>query len=46
VVGSGSVVTKDLDAWGIYMGVPAKKVKERPKEKILELEKNYTGNVI
>jgi galactoside O-acetyltransferase len=39
VVGSGSVVTKDLGSWGIYMGVPAKKIKERPKKKILELEK-------
>lgn len=39
VVGSGSVVTKDLEPWGIYMGIPARKFKERPKEKILELEK-------
>jgi galactoside O-acetyltransferase len=38
VVGSGSVVTKDLDSWGIYMGSPAQRVKDRPRERILELE--------
>ena len=38
VVGSGSIVTKDLDPWGIYNGIPAKRVKDRPREKILELE--------
>lgn len=37
--GSGTVVTKDLEPWKIYVGVPAKKMKERPKEKILQLEK-------
>lgn len=39
VVGSNSVVTKDLDPWGIYIGAPARRVKDRPKEKIIELEK-------
>lgn len=29
VVGAGSVVTKDTEAYGIYAGNPAKKVKER-----------------
>lgn len=38
VVGSGSVVTKDLEPWGIYMGVPAKRVAERKKEIILSME--------
>jgi acetyltransferase-like isoleucine patch superfamily enzyme len=38
IVASGSVVTKSLDPWGIYMGIPARRVKDRPKEKMLELE--------
>jgi acetyltransferase-like isoleucine patch superfamily enzyme len=39
VVASGSVVTKSLEPWGIYMGSPAKRVRDRPKKKMLELEK-------
>lgn len=38
VVASGSVVTKDLDAWGIYAGTPARRVKDRAKEKVLDME--------
>lgn len=42
VVGSGSVVTKSLDPWGIYTGSPARRIKERPREKILDLaQKTY-----
>ena len=29
VLGLGSVATRNLDAWGVYAGVPALKVKER-----------------
>ena len=29
VIAAGAVVTKDCDSWGIYAGVPAKKVGER-----------------
>jgi galactoside O-acetyltransferase len=36
VVGSCSLVTRDLDPWGIYVGVPAKRVGDRRKDKILE----------
>jgi len=39
VVASGSIVTKDVEPWSIYMGVPAKKIRERPKENIYKLEK-------
>lgn len=39
VVGACSLVTKDLEPWGIYAGSPARRIRERPKEKILELEK-------
>lgn len=35
VVGSCSLVNKDTDPWGIYVGVPAKKVGERPKDTML-----------
>ncbi len=37
-VGSMSLVAKPLDEWGIYVGIPCKRVKERSK-KLLELEK-------
>ncbi|MGL4448389.1 MAG: acyltransferase [Aeromonas sp.] len=36
-VGSLSMVTKDCDAFGVYMGTPAKKIKNR-KRKLLEFE--------
>lgn len=35
VIASGAVVTKDCDAWGIYAGVPAKKIGERTCREIL-----------
>ncbi|MGZ3996485.1 MAG: acyltransferase [Flavisolibacter sp.] len=31
VVGANSLVTKDLDPWGIYVGSPCKKIGERQK---------------
>jgi len=36
-IGALSLVTKDCDAFGVYIGTPAKKVKER-KSGVLELE--------
>lgn len=39
VVASGSIVTKDIEPWSIYMGIPAKKVGRRNKKKLLENEK-------
>lgn len=38
VVASGSVVTKNLDDWGVYKGVPATRVKDREKNIILNME--------
>lgn len=36
VVGANSLVTKTIEEpWGIYYGTPAKRVKDRPKEKML-----------
>lgn len=37
-VGSCSLVTRDLDPWGVYMGIPAKFIKERIKGRILQFE--------
>lgn len=37
VVGARSVVNKDLDPWGVYVGSPAKKVGERNPEIINQL---------
>lgn len=36
-VGALSLVTKNLDAWGVYFGCPAKRLKDRSK-RLLELE--------
>ena len=36
VVGSCSLVTRDLEPWGIYVGVPARRVGDRARDKILE----------
>lgn len=38
VVGANSLVTKDCEPWTIYVGSPAKPLRPRPKERILELE--------
>jgi acetyltransferase-like isoleucine patch superfamily enzyme len=37
-VGAMSLVNKSLDAWGVYFGIPVKRLKDRKKD-ILELEK-------
>lgn len=38
--GAGSIINKDTKAWGIYVGAPARRIKERSK-KLLDLEKSY-----
>lgn len=37
--GAGTIISKDLEPWGLYMGSPAKRIKTRPSEIILEQEK-------
>ncbi len=37
-VGSMSLINKSLDPWGIYVGIPCKRIKDRSK-KMLEFEK-------
>ncbi len=39
-VGSMSLVRNSLDDWGIYVGIPCKRIKDRKKD-MLELEKKY-----
>lgn len=39
-VGAQSLVMKNLDPWGVYFGIPAKKIKNRSK-KLLELETEF-----
>lgn len=39
VVGACSLVTKSTEPWGIYVGTPAKKVGERPREIMLQYAK-------
>ena len=41
-VGANSLIIKNLEEWGIYVGSPARKIKDRSK-KLLELEKEYLG---
>jgi acetyltransferase-like isoleucine patch superfamily enzyme len=41
-VGAMALVTKSTDAWGIYAGVPAKRVKDRKKD-LLKLEEEFYG---
>lgn len=41
VLASGAVATKDLDAYGIYGGVPCKKIGERNKELRYEFSGEY-----
>ena len=39
-IGSMSLIIKNLDSWGIYTGIPARRLKERKKD-LLELEKVF-----
>jgi acetyltransferase-like isoleucine patch superfamily enzyme len=39
-VGALSLVNKDLEDWGVYFGIPVKKIKDRQKD-ILKLEKKF-----
>jgi dTDP-4-amino-4,6-dideoxy-D-glucose acyltransferase len=36
IVGACSLLTKDTEPWTVYVGTPAKPVKMRPKEKMIE----------
>lgn len=38
-IGACALVTKDCEPWGVYAGIPARRIAERPWETILELER-------
>ena len=40
-VGAGSVVTRSLEPWGVYVGVPARKINTRPREVVLANEQRF-----
>lgn len=41
-VGSMSLVVRSTEPWGIYVGIPARRIKERKRD-LLEFEKKLTG---
>ena len=43
-VGALSLVNKSIDSWGIYCGIPVKKLKKRSKN-LLNLEKQFINNI-
>ena len=43
-VGANSLVTRSLDEWGVYVGTPAKKIKDRSKD-LLKLEENLKADL-
>jgi galactoside O-acetyltransferase len=43
-VGALSLVNKDLNPWGVYSGIPAKKIKSRHKD-LLKLEKKFLKKI-
>ena len=45
-IGANSLVTKDCEPWTIYVGSPAKAIKPRPKEKMLNLEGQLRRNLL
>lgn len=44
-VGSMSLVNKSLNAWGIYVGIPCRRIKERSKD-LLFLEKRMIAEQV
>ena len=44
-VGAYSFINKDLEAWGMYAGIPAKFLRERSK-KMLELSQEFENEVL
>jgi len=41
--GAGSVVNKNAEPWGVYVGIPARRIRER-SQKLLELEAQYLSD--
>jgi acetyltransferase-like isoleucine patch superfamily enzyme len=45
IVGANSVITKDTEPWMIYAGIPARPIKSRDKNRILESAKELLGEI-
>lgn len=45
IVGANSVITKDTEPWMIYAGSPARPIKSRDKNRILESAKELLGEI-
>ena len=43
-VGSMSLIRSDLEPWGVYAGIPARRLKERKRD-MLELEKELLAKI-
>ena len=44
-VGSLALINKDLEPWGMYMGIPAKRTRDRERETILRQEKELRRKI-
>lgn len=44
-IGAGSLIKRDCEPWTIYVGSPAKAIKDRPSKKILELEEQLRSTL-
>lgn len=42
-VGAMSLINKNLDPWGVYVGIPCKRIKDRDK-KIIQLEEDFLNS--
>lgn len=40
VIGAGAIVTKDCESYGVYVGVPARKIKTRNSSTLIKTEDN------
>ena len=45
VVGANSLILKDCKPWTVYLGNPARPVRERPSEKLLEMEEKLREEI-
>jgi len=44
-IGSMSLITKDLEPWWVYFGVPAKKQIPRNKEEMMQIVKDFKNSL-
>lgn len=44
-IGSMSLINKDLDEWGVFVGIPCKRIKDRSK-KVLMLEEQFISDYL